>query len=219
MFKFDNPVFTFLGKMVDAFYISVLWIIFSIPVVTLGASTQALYYTVHKSLKGNRGYTWECFFGSFKDHIKDSIIITIILELLFLVITMDKRMMAVWMTQETDRAGLYGGLYYTFFVLQFFLLTYFVEVCCYRARFEQTLVNSLKNGGLLCLAYLPSALATLVILAVSAFVLPYIPFLIFFLPVIDALLLDLLYERIYRRFMSEEEVETEKEYDSERRRK
>lgn len=37
---------------------------------TIGASTTALYYTVHKSIRGDRGYTTRTFFGAFRDNFK-----------------------------------------------------------------------------------------------------------------------------------------------------
>ena len=56
LFNYDNKFFEIINKIVDCFFAGTLWILFSIPVITFGASTTAFYYTVHKSLRGNRGY-------------------------------------------------------------------------------------------------------------------------------------------------------------------
>lgn len=69
-FNWDNIVFQMLGKLVDCVWVSILWVICCIPVFTIGASTTALYYTVHKSIRGNRGYTTSNFFGAFRDNFK-----------------------------------------------------------------------------------------------------------------------------------------------------
>ena len=53
-FNWDNIVFQMLGKLVDCVWVSILWVICCIPVFTIGASTTALYYTVHKSIRGDR---------------------------------------------------------------------------------------------------------------------------------------------------------------------
>ena len=66
LFNYDNKFFRFMNKVADGFYVSILWILFCIPIVTAGASTTALYYTVHKSLRRNRGYVWKNFWESFK---------------------------------------------------------------------------------------------------------------------------------------------------------
>ena len=62
-FNWDNIVFQMLGKLVDCVWVSILWVICCIPVFTIGASTTALYYTVHKSIRGDRGYTTRTFFS------------------------------------------------------------------------------------------------------------------------------------------------------------
>ena len=69
-FNWDNIVFQILGKLVDCVWVSILWVICCIPVFTIGASTTALYYTVHKSIRGDRGYTTRTFFGAFRDNFK-----------------------------------------------------------------------------------------------------------------------------------------------------
>ena len=69
-FNWDNIVFQMLGKLVDCVWVSILWVICCIPVFTIGASTTALYYTVHKSIRGDRGYTTRTFFGAFRDNFK-----------------------------------------------------------------------------------------------------------------------------------------------------
>ena len=47
-FNFDNKLFGALGKAVDCVILSVLWLVCCLPVITIGASSTALYYTVHK---------------------------------------------------------------------------------------------------------------------------------------------------------------------------
>lgn len=40
MFDMDNPVWRFMGKVTDMFFLTCLWLLFSLPVVTTGASTS-----------------------------------------------------------------------------------------------------------------------------------------------------------------------------------
>ena len=48
LFHVENPVWVFMGKLVDMLILSGLWVICSLPVVTIGASTAALYYVTLK---------------------------------------------------------------------------------------------------------------------------------------------------------------------------
>ena len=69
-FNLDNKFFNVMNKVADGFFLCILWTVFSLPVFTLGAATTALYYVVHKSLRGNRGYVWKGFWYFFKSNFK-----------------------------------------------------------------------------------------------------------------------------------------------------
>ena len=43
-FNYDNPVWRYIGKFGDLIILNILWIICSIPIFTIGASTTAVYY-------------------------------------------------------------------------------------------------------------------------------------------------------------------------------
>ena len=53
-FKYDNKVFEVINAIVDLLVLGFFWIITSIPVFTMGASTTALYYTVNKSIRNKK---------------------------------------------------------------------------------------------------------------------------------------------------------------------
>lgn len=59
------------GKL---FVLNLLWIIFSIPIITIGASTCALCYVSLKLIKGQKGNLFAWFVKSFKDNIKQGTI-------------------------------------------------------------------------------------------------------------------------------------------------
>ena len=44
LFNIENPVWVFMGKLVDILILAGLWLLCSLPVVTIGPSTAALYY-------------------------------------------------------------------------------------------------------------------------------------------------------------------------------
>lgn len=56
------------GKLFDALMLGLLWLLCSIPVITVGASTTALYYAFVKCIKNNRGYPVKEFFHSFRQN-------------------------------------------------------------------------------------------------------------------------------------------------------
>ena len=48
-------------KIVELMYIGMLWFICSIPLVTLGAATAALYEVLLKAVKNQEGYLFKSF--------------------------------------------------------------------------------------------------------------------------------------------------------------
>ena len=56
LFSTDGIVYRFMTTTGNIILATILWIIGCIPVVTIGTSTAALYYTVVKSVRKDVGY-------------------------------------------------------------------------------------------------------------------------------------------------------------------
>lgn len=78
-----------MGKVTDMFFLSMLWLLFSLPIVTLGASTSALYYVSLKLAKDSEGYIWQSFWLAFRQDFKQSTIIWIIMFIVGIFISLD----------------------------------------------------------------------------------------------------------------------------------
>lgn len=70
-FSYDSPIMSFLSKVADLLFLNVLTLIFSIPLITIGAATTAAHYTALK-IRRNEGHVWSCFWKSFKENLKQS---------------------------------------------------------------------------------------------------------------------------------------------------
>lgn len=70
-FDLDNVVWRTIDKIGKIFLLNLLWLICSLPVFTIGASTTALMYTSMK-LSDNEGYWHQNFFSSFKENFKQA---------------------------------------------------------------------------------------------------------------------------------------------------
>ena len=68
-FSTDGPLFEGMAYIINIIYVSVLWILFSIPIITIGASSTALYYTVTKVIRHGRSYIFREFWQSFKSNL------------------------------------------------------------------------------------------------------------------------------------------------------
>ncbi len=70
-FDMDNVVWRTIDKIGKIFLLNLLWLICSLPIFTIGASTTALIYSSMK-LHDNEGYWHENFFSSFKENFKQA---------------------------------------------------------------------------------------------------------------------------------------------------
>ena len=75
----DSWLGRFFNLVFDLVIMHLLWIICSLPIFTIGASTTALYYAFMKRARRDEGYIWKNFFHSFKADFKQATIIWLIL--------------------------------------------------------------------------------------------------------------------------------------------
>lgn len=209
IFNYDNGFFRVVNKIVDGFQASILWVIFSLPVVTFGAATTAFYYTVHKSLRGNRGYIWRSFWGAFKSNFKQTTKIWLILLIMFAFLFVDHRIMFAFLEQGSKL----GVLYYFFYFLMFFEAVWCVYIFAYSARFENRLKDTMKNAGIIALLHLPWSVVVLVLLIAGSLLVYISPISITFIPAVVMYLYDMFLEKIFRKYMTEEDLKKEEELD------
>lgn len=70
--SYDSPVSQFLYKLCTCCCLNALWILCSIPIVTMGAATTALYAVSIKLMRGEEGAVFHQFFRSFKQNFKQA---------------------------------------------------------------------------------------------------------------------------------------------------
>ena len=79
IFNMDNKFFTFMGRLADLVILNLLCIVCCIPIVTAGASITAMYYVTLKMVRNEEAYIIRGFFHSFKQNLKQSLIIHLIM--------------------------------------------------------------------------------------------------------------------------------------------
>ena len=77
-FDTDKPVWKFFTKIFCMVELNILWLVCSLPIVTFGASTIALYYTMSKVVGGDDYGLVKIFIRSFKENLKQGIIMGLI---------------------------------------------------------------------------------------------------------------------------------------------
>ena len=78
-FSYDSKFSQLLLKISYGCYLNLLWFIFSIPIVTAGASTAALYYVSLKIVREEEHGLTAMFVRAFKENFKQATVLWLIL--------------------------------------------------------------------------------------------------------------------------------------------
>lgn len=200
-FNINNKFFQFLDKLIDTLFLSILWIVFSLPIITIGASTTALYYTVHKTLRRNQGYVGKTFIKSFKDNFKQATLMWLMDLVIDIVLVLD-----CFIMQQTF-------FVYLFLILLGLALVWQIYQAAYVARFENKIMASMKNSFVFFLVNLPWTMAIFLLLVVCVVFVYLVPIIILLIPPSLFLVYDAILERIFRKYMTEEDRAREIESD------
>lgn len=82
IFSLDSPLMRGMSKVIHAIYLGILWFICSIPIITMGVSTIAMYEVLLKLLKDEEGNVTAMFFRAFKANFKQGLAVWIIVLLI-----------------------------------------------------------------------------------------------------------------------------------------
>mgnify|MGYP001030740935 CR=1 FL=1 len=146
---FDNPIMHAIGRIADFIILNILWVICSIPIITIGASTTALYTVMLKIVKNEEGYIARGFFKAFKENFRQSTAIWLVFLLLGVIYAVDFSSIKLM----PDKVG--GILQILFLFIGALLAAMAVYAFALQARFENTVKNTLKNALILVFARLP----------------------------------------------------------------
>lgn len=185
IFGIDSPVMNFLSAVADIFLLSILWLIFSLPIVTMGAATTAVYYVAINRLSNREGYVLKGFWKSFKMNFKQSTIVHLILMALLVVIALN----IYSLNYIIEFNGFFKSL---LFGVQFLLLIEiaFVNIYIYGiiSKFEMNLKETFKLAFLLAHKHLFTTITILVSIGILFFVLYYLNSFLFLI-VLPALII------------------------------
>lgn len=105
----DNSVMRALSKIFDMGVLTLIYLVFCIPIVTIGAATTSLYYVSAKVLRHNRSYVWREFWSSFKTNFLQSTIVWVLTAIVTVLLFFN--MQIVGATADSTKGGYMVGAY------------------------------------------------------------------------------------------------------------
>lgn len=201
-FNMDNGIFTFLGKACDVIFLSIIWVLVCIPIITIGPANTALYYATVKVIRRERGYLFREFFKSFRMNFKRAAIVGVILTVAFIVLAID----LFWVRGSMESLGNNGTILFGIFMAIAFLLSCFsIYVFPILSRFDMTVKQLLKAASIMSIKHLLSTLGMFAITAAAIAGVMIMPILIFVIPGVATLLISLLMERVLKKYIPKSE--------------
>lgn len=200
-FNMDNGIFVFLSKLCDMLFLSILWLIFCIPVITIGPANTALYYTTVKVIRRERGYITREFFKSFRINFKRGALFGILLTIIFTVLAFD----LVWSLGISKSSSNGSILFGIFVAITFFIFCFSLYVFPILSRFDMKFKQLVKAALLMSIKHLPTTLGMAVTMAASILAINYFIILIFILPALTTFLNSYLMERVLKKYTPKSE--------------
>lgn len=151
LFNPDSRIMIFLSRVADLVILNILWLVCCIPVVTIGASTTAMYHVIRHWQKDSVSSIMRDFFQSFKEDFKQATPVYLIL----LIPTVAVVINAMLIFNQDNSAAVPFYLLIIWFISALILLFISSFVYPVMAFFADTLFKTLRNAMVLALAYLP----------------------------------------------------------------
>lgn len=200
LFKPDSALMITMSRITDYIFLSLFWMLCCIPVVTIGASTAALYDASFRAFRRNERNTWQRFFQVFRRNWKAGILPTLVFLLAGWGLL--KAAVALWNLAVVGTISwmLFAALIFVAVVLLGVLSVLFPVL----SRFENSLGGLLKNTLFLALANLPRTAILGAVNAVALFLCARIVVPLFFVPSLAAMLGSYLLEPMFKPYMNDE---------------
>lgn len=201
IFNPDNLFFRMLSKGVDFVGLSLLWVLLSLPVITIGPATAALYYTVVKTFRLKNDGAFGMYLKQFWRNLKKGIPVTLICIPAALFLAWGYDVMSNHI--DTSMGVIMYMAYYVALLVPAGTVCYMFPLM---GRFEFRIKDLFKAAFIMELRHLPSTfIVVLLTVELAVFTIEkWWPVL--FTPVLAVLLSSLFLERIFPKYVGEEEA-------------
>lgn len=168
-------MFAFISRIGDMFLLSFFWLITSLPIFTIGASTTAAYDCAFKILRARDTNVFKDYFRSFKSNFKQATALFLIMLPIGAVIALD---LYYWAQKaEGDIAFVMNALSIGIAVMYLMTLLYVFPV---QSIFENPVKKTLSTAFFMSLQNLPTSLLLVVMtvaISYACYMVPLIAYL------------------------------------------
>lgn len=203
LFNYENGVMSAISSIADSLILGILWVVCSLPVFTVGASSAAFYYAYNKCIRQKTDYIWRSFLSGFKRNFKQATQIWLIVLCLMFIIIIDFHLLRFM--ENTAVLALIIQIILITVVL--FIIIWALYLFPYISRFEGSNKTVMKNCALIAVANIPQSLLLLIVFAITALIFLCLPMLNLLFPSLYMFCANRLLEKIFRKYMPPEDLD------------
>lgn len=201
-FNYENGIMSKIARVADAVTLGVLWVLCSLPIFTIGASSAAFYYAYNNCIRQKMGYAWKTFFESFKSNFKQATKIWLLVLGILLIAVLDSYLLGLM----EEAMVLIDLLRAVIIFLTLSCILWGLYLFPYLSRFDVPSKAVMKNCTLIALANMPQSLLLLLLFAACAFGFVCLPILNLFIPSLYMCFANRIQEKIFRKYMRPEDL-------------
>lgn len=206
----ENSLFNIIfNKLGDIIIANLLFILCSIPLITIGPALTALYHCTLRSIKGNNPGTVKTFFRAFKESFRQSVLVWILFLVILAVLVLNIRFL---LSQDSSASQM---LVYLSMAVTAFAVIGFLYIFPVIAAFSNSLKNLLRNSYIFAFMHFPSTILIAVVTILPMYMtyqdldlLPLYAFCWFFFGFgLTAEINSRLFYRMFKPYLEKEESE------------
>lgn len=171
-FSVDSPLYRFLSRVLDILKLNFLWILGSLPVFTIGASTTAAMSVALKLADDEEGYIAKSYFEVYKANFKQGVPMGLIFLVAWYAVYLDFQLFEA--VKNNPVILLIIGMVSVFLVIIAMIYSFPLL-----ARYENTVVRTIRNSMDISRKYFGKTLILVILVAAEVLIFQYNSTMIF----------------------------------------
>ena len=155
IFDSDNKFNRFMSRIFDIIILNLLWMLCCLPLITIGASTIALYTMTLRMVRAEEGSLVKGFFTAFKENLRQSVPVTLVFFFLYTLCLFN----LVTLSSGVNANLLLFGVNLAILIILTALWVWIIPLI---ARYDNTLLVHFNNAWRLAIGRFPYTLTFIV---------------------------------------------------------
>lgn len=197
----QNSLWYWISKTPEMLFLSLLWLVLSLPVLTMPAASIALYDCIARNMRRDEKGTFRRFFRTFWRELPRSILLALAWGALAAILAFGYKSITGRVDQSTPIAA-YALIYQISLLIP---ICVFIWLIATESRFVYSFFQLHKTALTFTFSYLPQTALLLVISFTATLLCWLVPVLTLLLPAMLALLHSLVIEKVFKKYMPEDQ--------------